>query len=540
MDKLHWSVDSLIFRNGTYFGFGWIFHEEKEIQELKLVVRLANGLIQYINAEIGKPRGDLAKHFSQFDGALHSGIVLLGSVQQTEYVSGDLSLLGSFSDGLSFEVHIPESHVISLDLKPHSNKYVFARQLQMMIKRALLLIKSGQFDLLKEKILRQLRRNNEIVVVKSDKIEDNLSKQERQSVALIVDHDLGGGANYYRDRLVNERIASGATVFILSYHVPTLSMILVIRNSTRDERLIIPGYDFIFDLASKIDFQEIIYNTGVSFSNPEGIPALLLALKRKYNLRLTLLVHDFFMVCPSHFLLDDRGNYCGVPNIKRCQNCLVKNQSGFATLFQARDINQWRSLWNAVFEVADQIITFSENTLSILKKAYPTIPLNLVSVEPHSLQHLKTERVVPTFSETLKIGVVGQIGYHKGAKFVQGLAREIAERKLKIQIVIIGEIEVKCDSSVVSQTGKYQPDQLSTLIRLEGVNIMLFPSICPETFSYVVHELINLELPVACFDMGAPADRLAMYSKGLILKISDPPLVLDQLISFHQRMYFLN
>lgn len=540
MDKLRWSVDSMIFRHGTYFGFGWVFHEEKEIQELKLVARSANGLIQCIHAEIGKPRSDLAKQFPQFPDAYNSGFLMLGGVRGNENGSAAFSLFGTFSDGFSFELAVPATHIISLDGRENINNYVFARQLRMMTRRGLILIKNGEFDLLKQKLKRQLTLRNEVHAPKSNLIEDNLSPQERRSVLLIIDHDLGGGANQYRERLVEEKIDAGTTVFICTFQVSTLSTILLIKSESRDERLTIPGYDFLLNLASKLVFHEVIYNTGVSFAMPEGIPILLSSLKKTYDLRLTLLVHDFFMVCPSHFLIDDRGNYCDIPHISRCQKCLVNNQSGFATLFRSRDIQEWRKLWGDLIDIADQIVTFSDNTLSLLKKAYPSLPMTHVSVIPHSVTHLASEPLTPTFVECLKIGVVGQIGYHKGAKFVQLLAQEILERKLNLNIVIIGEIEIKCESSVVSQTGAYQRDQLSSIIQREGVNTLLFPSICPETFSYVVHELINLELPVACFDMGAPADRLTQYSKGLVLKGFDPSSILDQLILFHQKTYLLH
>lgn len=66
---------------------------------------------------------------------------------------------------------------------------------------------------------------------------------------------------------------------------------------------------------------------------------------------------------------------------------------------------------------------------------------------------------------------------------------------------------------------------------------MLFPSIWPETFSYVAQELVELDLPVACFDLGAPAERLRNYSKGMILKETTASAILDDLISFHRRIY---
>jgi glycosyltransferase involved in cell wall biosynthesis len=173
----------------------------------------------------------------------------------------------------------------------------------------------------------------------------------------------------------------------------------------------------------------------------------------------------------------------------------------------------------------------------LIQKAYPSLDTARAVVKPHAVKHLKHQIVQPTHTTSLRIGVVGQIGYHKGAKVVQELADEIKARKLDTQIVVIGTIEAQCEQSVVRQTGSYRHDNLPALIESSGVNIMLFPSIWPETFSYVVQELIELGLPVACYDLGAPAERLSDYKKGLILKEATASATLNDLILFHQRIY---
>lgn len=540
MNKLHWSLDSLIFREGAFFGFGWVFHEEKEIHDLKLMVQLPDGVIQFIHAEISKPRMDLAKHFSQFDAALHSGFLLLGSVSAESIANAKLFLSGTFVDGLSFELNIPNSHVIGLNEQERPERYVFAKQFRMMLQRGMRLIMNREFTLLKQKIGRQFQLHQTAIDPRVHSIEEQLNEVQRNAITLIIDHDLGGGANHYRERLVQDKIQSGNTVLILSFQVANLSPVLMLKTNQRDARYLISNYQEVLDLAAKINFQEVIYNTGVSFTKPEEIPLLLMTLKQKFSTRLSLLIHDFFIVCPSHFLLNDQGNYCDIPNIKQCQSCLKKNQSGFATLYRARDILQWRNLWHDVIQAADQIVTFSDNTLALMSKAYPDMPKERVKVVPHKLEYLESSPIVPRSVSSLKIGVVGQIGYHKGAKFIQSLAEEIVGRHLDIQIIVIGEIAVPCNKKVVQQTGSYQHQQLPQLIRESGANVMLFPSICPETFSYVVHELINLELPVACFNLGAPADKLSTYSRGLVLQGYDVSEILEQLISFHQRIYFQN
>jgi glycosyltransferase involved in cell wall biosynthesis len=537
VDKLHWSFESLVIRDGTYFGFGWVFHEDEEIQDLRLVVRLENGEDQSIETVFGKPRDDVAAHFPEFGMALHSGYIFLGSCNHESKQLSNIFLSGMLVDGHIFELNIPQTSLTHLDSQQSTVEHAPATRLVALFKRGLRLLINGQF-------FSSYKKSNSCqlcipkpVISYAEAIREKLSINEQKFVILVIDHDLGGGANLYREQLLAKKIKEGATVFIFSFHVINLSYVLMVRNERLNERLDISGYDFLLELAEQFKFKEIIYNTGVSFVHPEEIPRLIVKLKNKLNPRLTLLAHDFFMVCPSHCLLDDKGVFCQIPDTRQCQSCLTRNQQGFATLFQARDMVLWRALWGNVIELADEVITFSNDSLKLFQKAYPLLDLSRAVVIPHEIEHLQCEHVRPSYKATLRIGVVGQIGSHKGAKFVQELAQEIKGRDLDIQIVVIGAIESRCEQSIVRQTGPYQHEQLPALIESSGVNIMLFPSIWPETFSYVVQELIELDLPVACFDLGAPAERLRAYAKGLILYEPNASLVLDSLIDFHQRIY---
>ena len=105
------------------------------------------------------------------------------------------------------------------------------------------------------------------------------------------------------------------------------------------------------------------------------------------------------------------------------------------------------------------------------------------------------------------------------------------------RIAVIGSLECAVNSRIVSQTGHYQPQQLRQLIVESGANIMLMPSIWPETFSYVTEELIQLDLPIACFDLGAPAERVRLYRKGCILTSMDPASIQRELNGFFRAIH---
>jgi glycosyltransferase involved in cell wall biosynthesis len=535
--KLHWEVNWLIVRDGIYYGFGWVFHEEQKILDLRLKVRFENGESQTIAASFGKPRDDVAASFAEFVTAKFAGFSVLGSCEQEMNKSSNLLLLVTIEDGSVFEFPIPQNCVKSFGADEIAAGRISRRQLVTYVKRGIFLLGSLQITNLLGYVKRYFRSRPAAFLEEGEALRSRLDAAELRYIVLVIDHDFGGGANLYREQMVAEKIAEGATVLILSFYVATLSYVLIVRSNQRNERFAIPGCNFLLKLAGLIEIKEVIYNTGVSFAHPEELPPLIVKLKITYRPHLTLLVHDFFMVCPSHYLLDDAGKYCGIPDMSRCQICLVNNQQDFSSLFQSRNMVEWRALWGSVIGLADEVRTFSNDSLKLLQKAYPALEPSRVVVKPHVLKHLRHGIIQPSYTASLRIGVVGQIGYHKGAKVVQELAYEIKARKLDIQIVVIGKIEAQCEQTVVRQTGLYQHDKLPTLIDSSGVNIMLFPSIWPETFSYVVQELIEMGLPVACFDLGAPAERLSNYAKGMILKETTAPATLDSLILFHQRVY---
>jgi hypothetical protein len=57
------------------------------------------------------------------------------------------------------------------------------------------------------------------------------------------------------------------------------------------------------------------------------------------------------------------------------------------------------------------------------------------------------------------------------------------------------------------------------------IDLILAPSICPETFSYTVEEAMKMQLPIAVFDHGAPAERVRRYDRGIILQQQDPDYI---------------
>jgi len=542
MSEVFWSVDSLVVRDNAIFGFGWAFHVKNEITAIQLRLTFAGpakSLPEYISADVGKPREDVERAFLNQPNALNSGYVVFGAFP-AEMQLNSIDLMCSLADGSVVELAVPTSNVIQFSSENEAeNSRLMLRQFYVFFRRGVHLVRAGKFTSLFEKVRRYLIGRPKSALHKPADLAAVLRDSERKDLCLILDHDLGGGANHYRDRLVDSIINDGRSVVILTYHVATLSHMLIVRNLRINLRFSIADRTLLLNAVKNLSVTDIIYNTAVSFVRPEEIPQLLISIKRATSARLKVLVHDFFLVCPSHFLINDAAQHCHIPDMSVCVNCLQRNQQGFTSLFLDRDMPKWRSIWGSLLAVADEIVTFSDNSSKLLLKAYPQIQGAKISVVPHKVNHLTGKLPRITNTNCLCIGVIGQIGFHKGAVFVQALALEVKRRGLDLKIIVIGAIEARCEPSVLSQTGPYKHVDLPDLIEKTGVNVFLFPSIWPETFSYVVHELVDMDLPVASFNLGAPAERLASYPKGLVLDSMDPGCVLDDLISFHRKIYLV-
>ncbi len=365
-------------------------------------------------------------------------------------------------------------------------------------------------------------------------------KQSGVRAVLVVDHDLGGGANHYRKELVESYVGKGVPVMVFTDN--SINKKISLGIDYLDERidLRLDSVNDLDELFGLVQVSKIYYNNAVASASPLAVGGKISELARKYRLELVVLIHDFYPVCPSYTLLNSEGSYCEVPtDLESCVKCLPNIPPKVAS-FMPRNasIFEWRAVWGEVLATASLVKCFSENSREIIAKAYPEI-LGNIEVVPHVLS--KKPRL-PKISrgQAMHIGVVGGINYQKGLDVVLGIVKAIKSDRWRnngIKITVIGEVDARLPIDGLAVTGRYDKDALPKVIEGCGANVFLFPSIWPETFSYVVAELMQMDVRVACFDLGAPADRVRTYSKGCILPDNDPDAILERLVQMHKNIH---
>lgn len=335
--------------------------------------------------------------------------------------------------------------------------------------------------------------------------------------SLIIDHDIGGGANTYRRKLVKDRLALNQPVFVLtapqSFSATKSQLTLDFFFGEHHQRFESREHSSLRELFNVVRLGEIFFNNIVSYQDPLDIVRLILSLKSESDARLVLAVHDFYMMNPSYTLLNAEGYYPGIKEVEK--SWLNINKNPFAYNPQNETIEEWHTVWGDLLEHADEILCFSDNSRDHLLKVYPECAQRAL-VRPHTLPVDFDRKPRLSNNKYLNIAVVGSIGQSKGGKIVAEISRVLAKEDKHARVTVVGILEGAPSSPNLRVTGPYKTENLPQILEDLEVNVCLLPSIWPETFSYVAEELMALDVPLVCFDLGAPAERVVHYQRGQI------------------------
>ena len=346
------------------------------------------------------------------------------------------------------------------------------------------------------------------------------SSLHNEGLYLIVDHALGGGANIYAQELRERYRAEKKKVLYMAYDFYAGQYNFDFDYQQYHFAFAIETIEGVERLFDQLVIQEIFVNTLVSYKETDRMISLLKTLQEIHHSNLIVPIHDYYPVCPNFTLLNEESTFCDVPSLDRCSQCMAHNDLEWKTFDNGHtDVAMWRSHWHTLLNEATRIICFSHSSKAIMQKAYPALETEKFSVEPHEVAPLPpvhTNRKPE--KRTVTIGILGAINLAKGAGIVKALVKTIEERGLDINVVLIGEISEYIKSDRFHVTGRYKREELPSLVKEHEIDIFLIPSICPETFSYTTQEIIMMQMPLMVFNIGAPAERVKAYDKGVVLE----------------------
>jgi len=233
--------------------------------------------------------------------------------------------------------------------------------------------------------------------------------------------------------------------------------------------------------------------------------------------------HDYYTVCPTVKLLDERLVFCGgkcTPTAGHCTPELWPD--GEVPELKHAAVRDWQTMFADVLAKCDVLVTTSESARRIVLKNFPEIAQKPFRLLPHG-------RDFPSFgacaadidrSSTIRILVPGNITLAKGAGIINRLASRAAE--LRIEIHVLGSVLAGERLDGIVEHGPYDREKFVDMVEEIQPHLGAVFSIWPETWCHTLTELWAAGVPVVGCDFGAVAERIRSHGGGWLLTAATP------------------
>ena len=219
--------------------------------------------------------------------------------------------------------------------------------------------------------------------------------------------------------------------------------------------------------------------------------------------------HDYYSYCPQISLTDHTERYCGERGLDQCRQCVQRNPAP-----GGESIDSWRARHARLLGQARYVITPSADAAERMQHFVPTA---MVKVVPHaSLElvlpaHPKPSPRLLSGTQPLKIVVLGALSKIKGADVLEEAALLAASQNIPVEFHLLGFAYRSLRTQPKSRLtvhGAYEEHDLAHLLQSLQADVVWFPAIWPETYSYTLSASLDAGLPVIAPNIGAFGERL--------------------------------
>jgi GT2 family glycosyltransferase/glycosyltransferase involved in cell wall biosynthesis len=249
------------------------------------------------------------------------------------------------------------------------------------------------------------------------------------------------------------------------------------------------------------------------------------------GIALVVSAHDYYLVCPTVHLLDDRGDWCGGRCTDGTGDCQVPHGLWPARgpALKHRFVHDWRDEVTRALADADAFVTTSAGAREVHRRALAPMSDRPFAVIEHGRELARTAAAVaPTAGGEVRIAVPGNLDRHKGAELMRAILA--ADRSHRIRFELLGD-GAEGNADLGRSHGRYAREDLGRLLEEIAPAFVGIFSVWAETYSHVLSEAWAAGVPVIATALGAPAERVARQGGGWLIDPADPVGAADRILA---------
>jgi hypothetical protein len=307
-----------------------------------------------------------------------------------------------------------------------------------------------------------------------------------------ISHNFGGGTSVYIENICSIfsnynhiiiNILDGANISVNNKLLNNKLLNQLIKN----EHLLIVHHLLFFDKTyEKHKIPEEVFN-----------------FVKNIEMTKIFIVHDYFLF--------DENN----PNPLKVTNNTYKEE-------KISEIKSFFSIFNKVFFNSINCYYNYIKYLSHINNAH------LLNIVPDIFFYNK--RIFPIKKEKYNIGIIGTINCnHKGLQLCTKIITFFETNNYNYNFVILGDYPLKHSNLVV--TGKYENQNIFSMINNYDIDYFIFLSEFEETYSFTLSIALHTGLPIIYNNIGSYTERLTNYSNCFPFKSSSYEDILNILKS---------
>lgn len=317
---------------------------------------------------------------------------------------------------------------------------------------------------------------------------------------LFVTHDRGGGTEQHCRELA-DLLEGKALVFRLGAEPGGITAVTgYSRGETAAFHFVLPEeYSSLLELLRHLGISRVHIHHTIRVDNTVW------NLARDLNVPQDYTAHDYFAMCPQITLTDEQNRYCGEIGESQCNSCLQKRP-----VVGRLSISEWRTRYRELLQGSERVIVPADSVMARYRH-YFNLDNLVVAAHPDCIPgwHPSVVPLSVPGGRSVRVAVLGALSPMKGPDTLEAAVFDARARALPITFKLFGyAYRTLSEGEKLEVHGPYEPAELNNLLMAWNPDVVWFPALWPETYSYTLSECFRLGLPVLVSDLGALADRI--------------------------------